>query len=258
MKHLKNIEEFNMLQEQLFGREIGIFNKLMGISIEDTGQAEPGMISAENPVGMGTALVPVVKLNTDQFDNYGSTVGISDKSDNAPLELPLTGPLGNIVNSAYANLNVSTRKIPGTMGGNLGCAAAVSIIFYRATGYAIAGSGALTLGTGNMYSHMEKESSKSDGVWEKITNWKVESKPGDIIITARGIKAGHVGVVVEGNNIISNSSGGFKGDKKGQIEMNYNLNTWNSVAQRNPQKTAAFRYKGPYKKTWGSAKPQIA
>jgi len=164
MKHLKNIEEFNMLQEQLFGREIGIFNKLMGISVEETGQAEPGMIAAENPSGMGTALVPVVKLSTDQLDNYGSTVGITDKSDNAPLNLPSSGPIGNIVNSAYANLNVSTRKIPGTMAGNLGCAAAVSVIFYRATGYAIAGSGAITLGTGHMYSHMEKESSKPDGV----------------------------------------------------------------------------------------------
>jgi len=247
-----------MLQEQLFGREIGIFNKLMGISVEETGQAEPGMIAAENPSGMGTALVPVVKLSTDQLDNYGSTVGITDKSDNASLNLPSSGPIGNIVNSAYANLNVSTRKIPGTMAGNLGCAAAVSVIFYRATGYAIAGSGAITLGTGHMYSHMEKESSKPDGVWEKIANWKVESKPGDIIITARGGKAGHVGVVVEGNNIISNSSGGFKGDKKGQIEMNYNINTWNSVAERNPQKTASFRYKGPYKKTWGNTKDQIA
>ena len=258
MKHIKNISEFSLLYEQLFSREMAVFNKLMGISVEETGQEEPGMIPAENPTGLGNALVPVVKLSTDQLDNYGSTVGISDKSDNAPMNLPLAGPIGNIVNSAYANLNVSTRKIPGTKNGNLGCAAAVSIIFYRATGYAIAGSGAITLGTGNMYNHMEKESSKADGVWEKITNWATESKPGDIIITARGSKAGHVGVVVEGNNIISNSSGGFKGDKKGQIEMNYNINTWSSVANRNPQKTASFRYKGPYKKTWGKSEGVIA
>ena len=34
--------------------------------------------------------------------------------------------------------------------------------------------------------------------------------------------------------------------------MNYNVNSWSSVAARNPSKTASFRYVGPYKKTWGS------
>ena len=72
------------------------------------------------------------------------------------------------------------------------------------------------------------------------------------------ISFGHVGVVVEGGNIISNSSGGFQGDKKGQIELNYNLNTWDSVTKRNPQKTASFRYKGPYKKEWGKADRPLA
>jgi cell wall-associated NlpC family hydrolase len=189
------------------------------------------------------------------MDSYGSTVGVTDKNDSAEIQQPSSGPIGNIVNSAYANLNTSTRKIPGTKGGNLGCAAAVSIIFYRATGYAIAGSGAVTLGTGSLWSHMESESKKSDGVWRKIANWKTESQPGDIILTARGGRPGHVGIVVDGGNIISNSSGGFKGDKKGQIEMNYNVNSWSSVASRNPSQTAAFRYVGPYKKTWGSEAP---
>ena len=87
---------------------------------------------------------------------------------------------------------------------------------------------------------------------KKITDWQTGSLPGDIILTARGGKAGHVGVVVNGGKIISNSSGGFSGDKKGQIEMNYNVNSWSSVAARNPSKTASFRYVGPYKKTWGS------
>ena len=154
MKHLKNIKEFGLVYEQLFSQELAAFNKLMGISVEETGMAEPNMISAENPSGLGTAPVSVVKLNTNQLDNYGSTVGITEKGDSSSLNQPSRGPLGNIVNSAYANLNVSTRRIPGTMGGNLGCAAAVSIIFYRATGYAIAGSGAITLGTSSMWSHI--------------------------------------------------------------------------------------------------------
>jgi hypothetical protein len=255
MKHIKSIEHFKTLNEQLFRDEISAFNKLMGISVEDTGMEEPNLFGAEIPKGLGQALVPIANVNTNQMDSYGSTVGIIDKNDSAELKQPLRGPIGNIVNSAYANLNVSTRKIPGTGGGNLGCAAAASIIFYRATGYAIAGSGAITLGTGSLWSYMDSESKKSDGVWKKITDWKTSSQPGDIILTARGSKPGHVGVVIEGGNIISNSSGGFKGDKKGQIEMNYNLNRWNSVASRNPSQTASFRYVGPYKKTWGSEAP---
>jgi len=258
MRHLKTLTEFNKVYEQLFSNELRAFNKLMGISVEETGQDEPGMIGAENPSGLGTALVPTAKLDINQLDMYGQSVGIAEKGDNAPINQPIGGPLGNIVNSAYANLNVSTRKIPGTKDGNLGCAAAVSMIFYRATGYAIAGSGAITLGTSHMFSHMEKESQNSNGVWEKVPNWKVDSKPGDIIITARASKAGHVGVVVDGGNIISNSSGGFKGDKKGQIELNYNLNTWQSVADRNPRQTASFRYKGPYKKEWGKTDSPVA
>lgn len=258
MKHIKSVEEFSHLYEQLFAADIAKFNKLMGISVEETGMEEPNIFSAENPSGAGTAFAPVAKLNTNQLDTYGSTVGINEKGDDAPYQQPPRGPLGNIVNSAYANLNVSTRKIPGTKGGNLGCAAAVSLIFYRATGYAIAGSGAITLGTSSMWNHLEKESRDSNGVWQKITNWKTDSQPGDIILTARASKAGHVGVVVEGGNIISNSSGGFQGDKKGQVELNYNLNTWQSVANRNPQQTASFRYKGPYKTTWDKQERPIA
>lgn len=255
MKHLKSIENFKIVNEQLFGAEIAMFNKLMGISVEETGIAEPNLFAAESPSGLGQALVPIANVNTSQIDSFGSTVGITDKNDGSELKQPLRGPIGNIVNSAYANLNVPTRKIPGTGGGNLGCAAAASIIFYRATGYAIAGSGAITLGTGSLWSYMDSQSKKSDGVWKKITDWKTGAQPGDIILTARGSKPGHVGVVIDGGNIISNSSGGFKGDKKGQIEMNYNLNSWSSVAARNPSQTAAFRYVGPYKKTWGSEAP---
>jgi hypothetical protein len=257
MKHIKSIEQFKAINEQLFAAEISKFNKLMGISVEETGMEEPNLFAAESPVGMGQALVPIARVDVNQMDSYGSTVGVTDKNDSAEIQQPSSGPIGNIVNSAYANLNTSTRKIPGTKGGNLGCAAAVSIIFYRATGYAIAGSGAVTLGTGSLWSHMESESKKSDGVWRKIANWKTESQPGDIILTARGGRPGHVGIVVDGGNVISNSSGGFKGDQKGQVEMNYNLNSWDSVANRNPAQTASFRYVGPYKRNWGPTQ-QIA
>jgi hypothetical protein len=249
MKHLKTFDQIN---EQLFKGEVSLFNKLMGISVEEEGAEEPNLYPAESPSGLGSPRVPIENVNTSEMDQYGSKVGISDKSDSGKFEQPSSGPVGNIVNSAYANLNVPTRKIPGTGGGNLGCAAAVSLIFYRATGYSITGNGAITLGTSSIYSNLTKESEKPSPVWKKITNWK-EAQPGDIIVTARGSKAGHTGVVVDGGNIISNSSGGFKGDKKGQIELNYNLNSWDNVAARNPSKTAAFRYMGPYKASWSTA-----
>ena len=254
MRHIKTYKELN---EQLFGKEIATFNKLMGISIEETGGEEPNMVPADNPSGTGSPLVGIAKIDTAAADQYGAKVGINNKEDNAPLQQPSKGPVGNIVNSAYANLNVSTRKIPGTNGGNLGCAAATSIIFYRATGYAIAGSGAITLGTSGIWSYLDSASKNSGGTWTKITNWKTEAKPGDIILTAKGTKAGHVGVVVDGGNIISNTSSGFKGDREGQIEMNYNLNTWDSVAKRNPSQTACFRYNGPYKSTWSGSTPNV-
>jgi len=249
MKHIKTYEQIN---EQLFAREIGIFNKLMGISIEQEGGKEPNLFQADNPMGLGQPKVPTEKISTTELDKYGAKVGISDKTDNGNIQQPSPGPIGNIVNSAYANLNVPTRKIPGTGGGNLGCAAAVSLMFYRATGYGIAGNGAITLGTSSIYSNLSKESEKPGASWKKIINWKTESQPGDIIVTSRGSQPGHTGIVVDGGNIISNSSGGFNGDKKGQIEMNYNLNSWDKVAARNPSQTAAFRYVGPYKSNWSS------
>lgn len=255
MKHLKSIKDFTKINEQLFGAEIYRFAKLLGTSFEEEGGEEPVLAPAEVPVGQGRERVPIDKVNTSEMDQYGSKVGIMDKGETATLNQPPSGPIGNIVNSAYANLNVPTRKIPGTKNGNLGCAAAVSIMFYRATGYSIAGKGAITLGTSSMWNYLDKESQKPGSAWQKISNWKTESKPGDIILTSRGTKPGHVGIVVDGGNIISNSSGGFKGDKKGQIELNYNLNSWDSVAARNPSKTASFRYVGPYKKTWGVEQP---
>jgi cell wall-associated NlpC family hydrolase len=255
MKYLKSVSQFFSLNEQLFKFASDELNRLMGISIEKEGGEEPNLFQAENPEGTGQARVPIQKLSPEQYDNYGTKVGITNKDETGPLQQPSSGPIGNIANSAYANINVPTRGIPGTERGNLGCAAAVSIMFYRATGYAIAGNGAITLGTSTMWNHLDGESKKSGSPWKKITNWKTESQPGDIILTARASRPGHVGIVVDGGNIISNSSGGFKGDKRGQIEMNYNLNSWDSVAERNPSQTASFRYVGPYKSNWGSQGP---
>ena len=190
-------------------------------------------------------------MDAEKYDSYGSSVGITDKDDNAEIKQPKRGPIGNIANSAYGNINVSTRGIKGTSKGNLGCAAATSIIFYRATGYSLAGNKEVCISTQTIYDELEKKSSEPGSNWKMIKSWKTDYKPGDIIITRRGGKPGHIGVVVSDGLIISNSSGGFKGDNKGQIEPNYTISSWEAdVAKRNPSKTAIFRYSGPYKSTW--------
>ena len=188
-------------------------------------------------------------------DNYGKTIGITDKSDKAysvkDLNLP-DKPIGDIAKSAWANLNVPTRGIPLTQNGGLGCAAAVSLMFYRATGLPIIKGrekNPLELGTSTLWSYF---TGKDKDRWEIIKNWQKDSKPGDIILTSKGSKAGHVGIVVENNQIISNSSNGFAGDKKGQIELNYTISTWaRDTAIKNPLQTASFRYKGPILDGWG-------
>lgn len=187
-------------------------------------------------------------------DEYGARLGIENKSAEASLsELnqPESGPIGSIEKSALANVNVPTRLIPRTGGGELGCTAAVSIIFYRATGYHITDKNELELSTADLWDYL----STSDN-WDQIDRWKDQWQPGDIILTRRGNRPGHVGVVIEGGKIVSNSSKGFDGDNKGQIEVNYSIKSWAKVSRRNPSKTACFRYKGPYLERWGESTSQ--
>jgi hypothetical protein len=196
-------------------------------------------------------------LFEDAGDDSGSIKdkSVSNYKDDSHLNQPSTGPIGDISKSATANIDVPTRGISGTDNGNLGCAAAVSIIFYRATGLPIIkgrNKYPIELGTASLWKQLT-DTNKHD--WIMISDWKNKHKPGDIILTSRGKKAGHVGVVVDGGRIISNSSGGFKGDARGQIEMNYSISSWDSVAQRNSQQTALFRYIGPYADKWGDIPP---
>ena len=185
-------------------------------------------------------------------DSFGKEIGITDKSDSSPkqnLEQPKSGPIGDISKSAWANLNVPTRGIPNTGNGSLGCAAATSIMFYRATGYPIIPGKKIELDTAALWNSFTKRPDE----WKMISNWRSDYQPGDIILTSRGSKPGHVGIVVDDGKVISNSSGGFRGDKKGQIEQNYTVNGWSSIAKKNPNKTACFRYIGKWRKEWGGA-----
>lgn len=187
-------------------------------------------------------------------DDFGKSVGIDNKDTHLPLALPIDKPIGDLKKSAYANINVPTRTMSNTTGtkknsspGGLGCAAAVSLMFYRAFGVPIIpGKPIIQNATKALWDHL---STSSD--WEMIRNWETASDPGDVILTRTGDKgSGHTGVIVDGDKIISNSSGGFNGANTGQIEMNYNIKSWRSVAKKNETKTASFRYKGPIKTEW--------
>jgi hypothetical protein len=153
----------------------------------------------------------------------------------------------SLIAAAKASVGTSTAAIPGTENGNIGCGAGTSIIFLRATGKGIVPPGDLCLGTAAIGSHLGKDSAN----WRARSNW-LDAKPGDIIVTERGSKAGHVGVVIDtihadgSYTVISNSSGGFRGAKKGTIQPNYTVKKWASIATRNPTRTFAYEYIGSF------------
>jgi len=145
---------------------------------------------------------------------------------------------GSLADSAYNMIGTSTANIDGTDGGNLGCAAAVSMMFKNATGQNILPGQETVLGTGELYSGLS-----NDPRFVKVS--LSQAQPGDIVVTARGSKAGHTGIVGNNGEIISNSSSGFNGGAKGTIQNNYTIAKWqSSIAPRNPSQTAAFRYVG--------------
>jgi type VI secretion system secreted protein VgrG len=158
----------------------------------------------------------------------------------APIPPP-GKPSGDLAKSAYKMIGTSTANIPGTDGGNLGCAAAVSKIFKDATGENILPGRPVVLGTGDLASGLAK-----DPRFQAVPIDK--AKPGDIIVTPRGTRAGHTGVVGKDGHIISNSSSGYHGSKPGTIQDNYTVDKWqSSVSPRNPGKTVVYRYVGPKK-----------
>jgi len=148
-----------------------------------------------------------------------------------------------IANTAYNMIGTSTR-CKATNDGSLGCALGVSMIFKEATGNNILPDQPKVYGTADLYDGMSRDS--------RFTKVKLkDAESGDIVITPRGTKAGHTGVVGYNNEIISNSSSGFTGTKtdpkaKGTIQNNYTIDKWQKqVTPRNPSQTAAFRYTNP-------------
>ena len=188
---------------------------------------------------------------------------------NPPKSSNINSAAKSIIAAAKDSINFSTALVSTkTSKGNLGCAAAVSIIFTRATGRKIISPNTiiyntpskpdseLEFSTLSLYNKFLSDTRN----WRKRDNWR-NAKPGDIIITATNTdttpdKSGHVGVVIDQtivkNNkiyykIISNSSGGFQGSNPGTIQLNYDMISWENVTRRNPLKTAAFEYIGPFK-----------
>ncbi len=163
--------------------------------------------------------------------------------------------IGDLITSANSHIGHPTYDIAGTERGALGCASAVSMIFYRAFG--------VHMKTGKEVKEIPKSigdfGSKGTGElagWFSNVNlyvkipWK-DAQPGDILNTSRSSKAGHIGIVIDSKNndgswnVISNSSKGFEGGGGGAIKLNYSVNKWQSVTNRNPSGTAAYRYIGP-------------
>jgi flagellum-specific peptidoglycan hydrolase FlgJ/tRNA A-37 threonylcarbamoyl transferase component Bud32 len=110
--------------------------------------------------------------------------------------------------------NIGTLRsdtIPGTSNGNLGCAAIVNTLVNAAYGKPITGtSRRVGLGTSEMYETLRKTATEVD-----------KPMPGDVVISPSGPKGiGHVGIVLEGGKIASNSS------KIAKLQQNYTLDSW--------------------------------
>lgn len=166
--------------------------------------------------------------------------------------------IGDLITSAKSHIGHPTYDIAGTDNGNLGCASAVSMIFYRAFGVNMKTGKPVKEKPTDIGSFGTKSTSEAGSWFENSSlymkiNWRY-AQPGDIINTSRNFttnKAGHIGVVIDVRDgdgswaIISNSSKGFSGGGGGAIKQNYSIKKWEGVASRNPSKTFAFRYIGP-------------
>ena len=183
-----------------------------------------GSVVGTNPITGEAEIQQVATTTPDEFNKLDSAA--------------ITGD-GNIGNTAYSMIGTSTANIPGTQGGNMGCAAATSMMFKQATGQDILPGRSIVLGTGELYNGLS-----NDSRFVKIPISQATS--GDLVVTARnGARAGHTGVVGNNGQIISNSSSGFNGSARGTIQQNYSIASWQQkVTPRNPSQTSAFRYIG--------------
>jgi len=167
--------------------------------------------------------------------------------------------IGNLVRSAKSHLRTPTFDISGTTLGSFGCAAGVSIIFYRAFGVHMQ-TGKPVMDSPNSIGKFGSKGTDVLAAWFKNKSLYLEiplekGLPGDIVNTSRNGKtgkAGHVGIIIDTKhangswNIISNSSKGFAGGGGGSIKLNYDITSWIKIVKPgNPSQTFAYRYVGP-------------
>ena len=169
--------------------------------------------------------------------------------------------IGDLITSAISHIGHPTYDIAGTESpktgkkGALGCASAVSMIFYRAFGVHMKTGSAVksipkSIGDFGSKGTAELAGWLSNGNLYRKLNW-LEAQPGDILNTAKASESGHIGVVINTKNndgswnVVSNSSEGFSGGGGGAVKQNYSVKKWQSVAKRNPSGTFAYRYIGP-------------
>lgn len=203
-------------------------------------------------------------VNNTSYSSYGNGVllptGPNAYSHNSTQGYNLVDSkwYGDLLTSARAHIDHPTFDIPGTERGNLGCASWVSMVFYRAFGVNMKDGKSVpavpksigkfgSTGTGELGGWF----GANPTMWEKIP-WK-EGQPGDVINTERGSQSGHVGIVMDEKHadgtwkVASNSSKGFGSSKDpaGCGKLNYSIKSWQSVTNRNPNRTFCWRYKGP-------------
>lgn len=169
--------------------------------------------------------------------------------------------IGDLITSALSHIGHPTYDIAGTESpktgkkGALGCASAVSMIFYRAFGVNMRTGSAVKAKPQSIGDFGSKGTGELAG-WFSNSNlyhrisWQ-DAQPGDILNTAKARESGHIGIVINTKNkdgswnVVSNSSEGFEGGGGGAIKQNYSVKKWQSVANRNPSGTFAYRYIGP-------------
>ncbi len=180
----------------------------------------------------------------------GSSSGSGDIVGGISLsDISITGEGGErIAQAALGLVDYKTSDLAGTEGGALGCARGVSVILEKA-GYPITvGSNNFTNSTIVLYDTLN-----ADPCYEIVDQGHIDSSEamnlqrGDVFVTKKATNYGHTGIYVGDGRVVSNTSSGFTGTvtdptKKGTIQNNYSITSWNSgVISRNPSGSAVFR-----------------
>jgi len=179
---------------------------------------------------------------TKPFCQSGQPNGRQWTSTGAGEKVPQSAYGGSIAQAALNGIGMSTKDIPGTGTGKLGCAVAVSLLFTKATNQGIMLG---TVPTHVLSTSILCNSLLYDKRFKRVP--MTEAAPGDIIIACGGHQAeGYAGIVVDHGRIVTNSRHGVKGDctrTAGTIQNDSSL----VEVQRYPQEMALFRYIGVQK-----------